>query len=128
MDAGLHELQGSAGGGARNVDPDGFARRSERRVRKRQTQALCYHLRGAGGAEELAAAARGGAGRAAEAPGPSPESVEPPGTSTTARSCWLASAIIVAGSPLSQVATPITAFVFGSDRIRRRITMLASLR
>ena len=35
-------------------------------------------------------------------------SVTPPGTITVGKSCWAASAIIMAGSPLSQVATPIT--------------------
>ena len=39
-----------------------------------------------------------------------------------------ASAIIMAGSPLSQVATPITPRRVGSDRIRRRSTIAASLR
>ena len=35
-------------------------------------------------------------------------SVTPPGTSTHGRSCMAARAIIIAGSPLSQVATPMT--------------------
>jgi len=39
-----------------------------------------------------------------------------------------ASAIIMAGSPLSQVAMPITPIRVGSERIRRRSTMAASLR
>jgi hypothetical protein len=55
-------------------------------------------------------------------------SVTPPGTSTTGRSNEPASAIIMAGSPLSQVATPITACLVGSERIKRRKTIAASLR
>jgi hypothetical protein len=55
-------------------------------------------------------------------------SVAPPGTRITGRSCIDASAIMVAGRPLSQVATPITARRVGSERIRRRKTIAASLR
>ncbi len=40
-------------------------------------------------------------------------SVTPPGTSTHGRSCMPASAIIIAGSPLSQVATPMHAAARG---------------
>ena len=40
----------------------------------------------------------------------------------------LASAIIIAGSPLSQVATPSTPLRVGSDRISRRNTVAASFR
>lgn len=40
-------------------------------------------------------------------------SVAPPGTSTVALSCCAAKAIMVAGSPLSQLATPMTAFASG---------------
>ena len=39
-----------------------------------------------------------------------------------------ASAIIMAGRPLSQVAMPITPLPVGSERISRRSTMAASLR
>ncbi len=39
-----------------------------------------------------------------------------------------ASAIIMAGKPLSQVATPITPRRVGSDRMSRRRTVAASLR
>ena len=39
-----------------------------------------------------------------------------------------ASAIIIAGSPLSQVATPSTPSRVGSERISRRRTIAASLR
>ena len=39
-----------------------------------------------------------------------------------------ARAIIIAGSPLSQVAMPTTPTRCGSERISRRITMAASLR
>ena len=52
----------------------------------------------------------------------------PPGTSTEGRSRVPASAIIMAGRPLSQVAKPITARRVGRERIRRRNTMAASLR
>ena len=39
-----------------------------------------------------------------------------------------ARAIIMAGRPLSQVAMPITPLRVGSERMRRRSTMAASLR
>jgi len=39
-----------------------------------------------------------------------------------------ASAIIIAGKPLSQVATPSTPLRVGSERIKRRNTLAASLR
>ena len=39
-----------------------------------------------------------------------------------------ARAIIMAGSPLSQVAMPITPILVGRERIRRRSTIAASLR
>ena len=55
-------------------------------------------------------------------------SVTPPGTSTLGSSPEPASAIIMAGSPLSQVANPITPRRVGSDRIRRRKRIAASLR
>ena len=55
-------------------------------------------------------------------------SVAPPGTRMVGRLCIAASAIMVAGSPLSQVATPITARRVGRERIRRRNTIAASLR
>ena len=55
-------------------------------------------------------------------------SVTPPGTSTHGRSCVAASAIIIAGSPLSHVATPSTPRRVGSERISRRNTIAASLR
>ena len=51
---------------------------------------------------------------------PRRSSVTPPGTRTQGRSRMEASAIIMAGSPLSQVATPITPRRVGSERIRRR--------
>ena len=54
--------------------------------------------------------------------------VTPPGISTQGRSCMAARAIIMAGRPLSHVATPITPFLVGSDRISRRNTWAASLR
>ena len=55
-------------------------------------------------------------------------SVTPPGTSTHGRSRSAASAIIIAGRPLSQVATPSTPLRVGSERISRRSTIAASLR
>jgi site-specific DNA recombinase len=54
--------------------------------------------------------------------------VTPPGTSTQGRSRSAASAIIMAGRPLSQVATPITPRRVGSERASRRSTTAASLR
>jgi len=50
------------------------------------------------------------------------------GTMTPGNSLLPANASIVAGSPLSHVATPITPCTVGSDRMRRRITIAASLR
>ena len=55
-------------------------------------------------------------------------SVTPPGTTTHGRSRRPASAIIIAGSPLSQVAMPSTPGARGSDRASRRKTIAASLR
>ena len=43
-------------------------------------------------------------------------------------SCWAASAIIIAGKPLSHVATPITPRRVGRLRMSRRSTVAASLR
>ena len=65
------------------------------------------------------------------APASSPSdggSVTPPGTSTHGRSRSAASASIIAGRPLSHVATPSTPLRVGSERARRRSTMAASLR
>src|SRR2546425_10083949 len=53
--------------------------------------------------------------------------VTPPGTNTHGISGTPASAIIIAGSPLSQVATPITPRRVGSERISRRKIGAASL-
>ena len=44
-------------------------------------------------------------------------SVTPPGTITVGKSCCAASAIIIAGNPLSQVAMPMTPCRKGSDRM-----------
>jgi hypothetical protein len=55
-------------------------------------------------------------------------SVTPPGTSTPGRSPDPASAIIIAGTPLSHVATPITALRVGNDRISRLKMDAASFR
>src|SRR5436309_8742721 len=54
--------------------------------------------------------------------------VTPPGTITPGRSRHPASASIVAGSPWSHVATPITPDAVGRERINRRMTTAASLR
>ena len=54
--------------------------------------------------------------------------VTPPGTSTQGRSRSAASAIIIAGRPLSHVATPSTPRRVGRDRASRRSTTAASLR
>jgi len=64
-------------------------------------------------------------------PASSPSSggrVTPPGTSTQGRWRMAARAIIMAGRPLSQVATPTTPLQVGSERMSRRSTRLASLR
>ncbi len=55
-------------------------------------------------------------------------SVTPPGTRTVGSFPAEARAIIMAGRPLSQVAMPNTPLPVGSERIRRRRTMAASLR
>jgi hypothetical protein len=52
--------------------------------------------------------------------------VTPPGTATVARSRDPASAISMAGSPLSHVPTPMTPRRVGRDRINRRSTIAAS--
>jgi hypothetical protein len=54
--------------------------------------------------------------------------VTPPGTSTAGLVPNDASAIIIAGSPLSHVATPITPLPVGNERINLRRTVAASLR
>ena len=64
-------------------------------------------------------------------PASSPSSasnVTPPGTRIEGFLPDEASAIIIAGRPLSHVATPITPLRVGSERISRRNTMDASLR
>ena len=133
-----------ASGTASHVEPDRMAGGRERRVPERHPQRFADDLRGRGGAEELAAATRRRARAAAEIGGllerdlavheahadrldarrhPLPasgNSVTPPGTRTQGSSCADASAIIMAGRPLSQVATPSTPRRVGSERIRRR--------
>ena len=54
--------------------------------------------------------------------------VTPPGTRTHGRSRIPASAIIIAGRPLSHVATPSTPRRVGSERMSRRKTWAASFR
>ena len=64
-------------------------------------------------------------------PASSPDSgrsVTPPGTSTAGFAPDEASAIIIAGKPLSHVAIPMTPLPVGSDLINRRSTVAASLR
>ena len=58
----------------------------------------------------------------------SPASITPPGTRIVGWWCCDASAIIIAGNPLSQVAMPITPARVGWLRIKRRMTWLESLR
>ena len=133
---------------ARSAGPTARARRAGR-VRPER---LGDDLRGRGGAEELAAAAGGGAGAAAEV-GRLLERDEPvrearaerlhrarvlaaarrqghAARDTTRRQArrTTASAIIIAGRPLSQVPTPITPRRVGRLRTSRRSTMAASLR
>ena len=55
-------------------------------------------------------------------------SVTPPGTITPGSAGSPATAIIIAGSPLSQVAMPRTPWPRGSDRASRRRTIAASFR
>jgi hypothetical protein len=50
-------LKDGAGGAARHIGPDGVSRRSEGGMRERHAQRLADHLRGSGGAQELASAA-----------------------------------------------------------------------
>ena len=125
------QREGGAGRAARHVGPDGVAGRRQRGMRQLHAERLADHLRGGRGAQELAAAAGRGAGAAQASaassrviwpwakraptdctlPASSPSSasrVTPPGTSTQGRSRAPASAIIMAGRPLSQVATPST--------------------
>ena len=54
--------------------------------------------------------------------------VTPPGTTTQGRSRRPATAIIIAGKPLSHVATPSTPARNGSERANRRKTTAASFR
>ena len=61
----LVEAQDGPRGSPRRVEPDGLAGWSERRVRQGKSKRLGDNLRGCGGAQKLAAAARGGAGAAA---------------------------------------------------------------
>jgi len=98
---------------------------------EREAERFGDHLRGGRGTQELAATTRGSAGAAAglgsllESDGAVcvaradglhlgrvfalfGSSVTPPGTSTQGRSGVPARAIIMAGSPLSQVAMPMT--------------------
>ena len=147
----MAHAEDGAGGAAGDVEPDRLAGGAERGVRQREAERFGDDLRGGGGAEKLAAAAGGGAGAAADLGGVfqgdlvlgeagadgldlagvlafSGSSVTPPGMRTLGSAPEEASAIIIAGRPLSQVATPSTPVRVGSERIRRRRTMAASLR
>ena len=144
--------QDGAGGAAGHVEPDGLAGGGERGVRQGQAERFADDLRGGGGAEELAAAAGRGAGAAADLGGvferdlllgeAGADGLDLAGVFAVVgqqrdaagdEDGWAvapaeASAIIMAGRPLSQVATPRTPLRVGSERIRRRRTMAASLR
>ena len=119
---------------------------------QRHAQRFGDDLAGRRGAQELAAAARGGAGLAAQVGGFFDRDLamgkadadglnfarvfafggrqgDAAGDENRRAACvGSASASIMAGRPLSQVATPMTPLRVGSERIRRRRTMAASLR
>ena len=65
-DAARFELAQRAPRTHRDVRPDRLSRRGQRRVRERHPQSLAYDLRCRGSAQELAAAARRGAGATAQ--------------------------------------------------------------
>ena len=68
-DAARFAAQERAGGLHRHVEPDRLARGGQGGVGDRQTQGFADDLAGGGGAEELAPAARAGAGAAAQVGG-----------------------------------------------------------
>ncbi len=135
---------------ARHVEPDGMARRRKRGVRDREAERFADDLRGGGRAEKLATAA-GRRARAAAQIGRLLErdlavheshadrlhaagifairgrKRDAAGHEHARQIRLPASAIIIAGNPLSQVATPSTPRPVGSDRISRRNTIAASL-
>ena len=140
-----------AGRAAGHVAPDRLAGGSESGVGKRHAECLGDHLRRGGGPQKLAAAAGAGAGPAAQfgGLGQSEFAMSVAGADRLdlagifafpgrqghsarhehAGQCFEpARAIIIAGSPLSQVAIPSTPLRRGSERIKRRKTMAASLR
>ena len=144
----LHQRQRRS---VRHVQPHRFAGGCERAVWQAQAERLGDDLRGRRRAEELAPAARRTACAAPIAAAvsrvirpcanrapidctfpassaPAAGSVTPPGTMIPGRSAQPASASIIAGRPLSQVAMPITPDRRGSERTSRRIVMAASLR
>ena len=136
---------------AGHVEPDRLAARCQRGVRHGEPHRFCDHLAGRGGSQELTTSA-GTATRAATCGrgvfqgklpihipgadclyfgrvfGPTAGNVTPPGTMMPGRSRQPARASIAAGSPLSQVATASTPCRLGSERIKRRMTIAASLR
>ena len=137
---------------ARHVEPDRLAGRRQRRVAQRHARAprrrpatsppcretgshrRVTRTRGirdrppAPARDRRARSGRRSSGRGPASSASVGSSVTPPGTSTHGRSRVAASAIIIAGSPLSQVATPSTPLRVGSDRISRRKIVAASLR
>ena len=142
----------ACGRAPRDVEPDRLARRCERCVRHREPERLRHHLRGGRRTEELAAAARSRAGVASEvgcllerddadarialrasARRRRPRRVAAAasrrrGSTAPASSRNDATAIIIAGRPLSHVPTPITPSRFGRLRTSLRRTSAASLR
>ena len=133
------------------VEPDGLAGGCERGMRQGQSQRLADDLRSGRGAEKLASAAGRCAGaashfgrvfqrdlllRKARADGLHFARIlarlgqerDAAGDQHRGQRACDASAIIIAGRPLSQVATPSTPLRVGSERMSRRSTMAASLR
>ena len=124
----------------------------ERGVSNGKSESFGYDLRSAGGSEELASAAGRCTGSASHILGIFESNftpvrilrrwigsfpylhrywgarVTPPGTMTTGLSRSPASAIIIAGNPLSQEAIPMTPLAVGRERAWRRKTCAASLR
>ena len=145
------QAQNGPGRAAGGIEPNRLAGRRERGVGQRESQRLADHLRGCRGTEELASAPGSGAGAAADLGGVLNADL----VLSKARAEGLdlgrilagfrqkrnaagnengrsfpedASAIIMAGRPLSQVAMPMTPLPVGRERMRRRSTMAASLR
>ena len=152
LDAAGTEVPQCRGTAAGHVEPDRLPRRGKRRVRQREPQGLGNDLRRGGRSQELAAAAGECAGPARQhrrfferkllvrkagtdrlhlagifAFGRRQASRRPARARTAVRR-MPASASIMAGNPLSHVATPNTPCRVGSERIKRRKIVAASLR